>query len=204
MPLSLLWTLIQPFVRRSWKVLAIVAAALALVAAARIHDRRLVAQGRDQQRAEDARARAIVAQWLVAADSTNRVLTDSLAKAARDFSRDSTVVTRWLTRTDTIETWRHDTITVDGVPSFPVPVATVDSLDHAKASCREVLLDCSAFKRFAIQKFHTDSQSIGELRAHPVVIEVTPFRAKAKYTAIGAGIGASLLWLGQHLASHRH
>lgn len=171
------------YVASYWREAAILVLIGVLAGACHSRDNAIRRDQHDQDVAE------LTTSVLKSVDSTNKQLRDSLARVSTTFVHDSVRVTRWLTRSDTVERWRHDTITVGGVPSFPVPVATVAQTDSAKQACHDVLMDCSQFKRFAFQKFANDSTAIKTLKDHPIRIETSCKAQNAGAFLIGAGAG---------------
>ena len=184
MPLSWLWIVLKPY----WRYGAAAIVTLALVADCHVRDTHLIARGKAEQRAADDTARAIIDGRLHTADSMRSVLSTELILAQRHVAHDTTRLTRWLAKTDTVDAWRTDTITVNGVPSFPVPVSTVVQGDSGKAACKDLAFDCAAFQKLAVKRFATDSGTIADLRTHPVVI-----RASCTEKSVFAAIGGAAL-----------
>ena len=185
MPLSLLWAVVRPY----WRYGAGALAVLALVAGCHVRDTHLIAKGKAEQLAADDTARAIINGRLHTADSMRSVLSTELILAQMHIAHDTTRLTRWLAKTDTVERWRSDTITVNGVPSFPVPVSAVQANDSTKAACKDLMLDCNQFRRFAVQRFATDSGTIADLRTHPAVIRTSCTEKAWIAGLIGAAAG---------------
>lgn len=185
MPLSWLWIVLKPY----WRYGAAALVTLALVAGCHVRDTHLIAQGKAEQRASDDTARAIINGRLHTADSMRSVLSTELILAQMHVAHDTTRLTRWLAKTDTVEAWRTDTITVNGVESFPVPVATVQATDSTKAACKDLAFDCAAFQKLAAKRFATDSGTIADLRTHPVVIRTSCTEKAWVAGLIGAAAG---------------
>lgn len=184
-----LWTLIL----KNWKTLlpyvAVLVLAASLMGACHAHDNAV----RSAQQSAD-RAAALATQ-LAARDDMIVSLHERLADVSAEFVPESVFVTRWAVKHDTLEQWRHDTITVNGVPSFPVPVATVDKDDAGKQACSDLLNTCSAFKRTATRIMAIQDSTIHDLKTHPLVIQTSCKAHDAVSFLLGAGAGAGAVSL---------
>lgn len=143
--------------------------------------------------------RAVIAAQLHVRDSTIAALHEQLGVASTAFVPESVFVTRWAVKHDTLETWRHDTITVGGVPSFPVPVATVAQNDSGKTACREAVDTCAKYRATATRIMAIQDSTIRDLRTHPLVIQAS---CKA-HDAISFLLGGSVGFIGGSVWARR-
>lgn len=145
-------------------------------------------RARDRAIAERASAETKLRIELHAADSVLRVVEPRLAIASVRVVHDTARVTRWLTRTDTVERWRSDTVFAAGDPSprLAVPLPEVQRHDSLAAACYDLSQTCSAFRSYALQKFAADSVKI---RAVSTVVVRSCTMPAIAGTVIGAGVG---------------
>lgn len=166
---------------RYWREAVIVALVLTVLAACRARDNALRDEGAAKVLAAQQAARLHVA------DSVREVLASDLYLAQHKIVHDTLRLTQWFA--DTVQTWRHDTVTVNGEPSFVVPVGQVVKDDSSKAVCRELVTDCATFQRKAFQRFALDSSVIADLKAHPRTVRASSWQTKVLYGVGGAVLG---------------
>ena len=176
---------------RYWRE-GLVAVLVALLVAA-CHDRDNAI--RAEQRAEDDAASLSVR--LRAYDSATAALRERLADQGARIVHDTVRIARW--RTDTVQAWRHDTVTVAGVPSVVVPQSEIAKADSGRQACFDLVDSCTAFKRTATERFRADSLAILDLRTHPRTVHTTSLGQKILYTALGALLTEAI----QHVSPRR-
>lgn len=166
---------------RHWQMMIVAVLAVTLVGACHQRDQALVERGAAEQR--NAQMAMVIADLTVKAEADS-ARADSLSRVA---AVDTVMLTRWLTRYDTL----RDTLNVHDTLSVIRYVAAADSTIHAcRAAVSSLSLSCAA-KDTLIE---TQARTIAKLRTIPMPkAEAPSWGSRLLWVGIGAGLDRLLV-----------